>query len=444
MNILEAYHHGPTGGHHGPNYTAKKVFDSGFFWPTTYRDAHDMVKHCDACQRQGKISQRDEMPQNLIQICKIFDVCGIDFMGPFSSLRRNKYILVAVDYVSKWVFGTPRAIISDRGTHFCNDKFVKVFEKYGVKHKISTSYHPQTSGQVEVSNRDLKRILKRTVGEHRAKWADKLYNALWAFRTAFKTPIGCTPYKLVYGKTCHLPIELEHKAYWALKWTNLDLNTAGDHRKVLWIENKAKTDRSVSHHEEFVDELAHIISPSEYDYFYFDLEADPGEFTRVLKENIFDLSTKGLTNNELNDSSLLLSDCDSSLSKEFSKIDHLVSFPFGNKDIIFDPGMFIIKGVQSKRLYILPLDDFSTISFVSESLLLTDPSKIEIFLSFPSGNEDKPKCGGVLLSLVCGTVFAGFLKIVPGNIQVPPDSCMILSSARMLDQLIFQELEYQL
>ncbi|GKF12647.1 reverse transcriptase domain-containing protein [Tanacetum coccineum] len=74
MDILEACHHGPTGGHHGPNYTAKKVFNSGFFWPTIYRDAHDMVKHYDACQRQGKISQRDEIPQNLIQICEIFDV----------------------------------------------------------------------------------------------------------------------------------------------------------------------------------------------------------------------------------------------------------------------------------------------------------------------------------------------------------------------------------
>ncbi|GKB33601.1 reverse transcriptase domain-containing protein [Tanacetum coccineum] len=104
--------------------------------------------------------------------------------------------------------------------------------KYGVTHRLSTAYHPQTSGQVEVSNRGLKRILERTVGEHRASWSDKLDDALWAFRTAFKTPIGCTPYKLVYGKACHLPIELEHKAYWALKHCNYDLKTAGDHRKV--------------------------------------------------------------------------------------------------------------------------------------------------------------------------------------------------------------------
>nr|GFB41330.1 reverse transcriptase domain-containing protein [Tanacetum cinerariifolium] len=176
------------------------------------------------------------MTQNVIQVCEIFDVWGIDFMGPFSSSRGNKYILVAVDYLSKWVearvlptnvarivvkflkslfsrFGTPRAIISNRGTYFCNDKFAKVMCKHGVTHRLATAYHPQTSRQVEVSNRGLKCILERTVGENRASWLDKLDDALWAFRTAFKNPIGCTPYKLVYGKSCHLPIELEHKAY---------------------------------------------------------------------------------------------------------------------------------------------------------------------------------------------------------------------------------------
>ncbi|GJU33809.1 reverse transcriptase domain-containing protein [Tanacetum coccineum] len=104
--------------------------------------------------------------------------------------------------------------------------------EYGVTHRLSTPYHPQTSGQVEVTNRGLKRILERTVGENRASWSDKLDDALWAFRTAYKTPIGCTPYKLVYGKACHLPVELEHKAYWALKHANFDLKTAGDHRKL--------------------------------------------------------------------------------------------------------------------------------------------------------------------------------------------------------------------
>ncbi|GJR30703.1 reverse transcriptase domain-containing protein [Tanacetum coccineum] len=225
LDILKACHSGPTGGHYGANYTARKIFDSGFYWPTIYKDAHDFVTRCDICQRQGKITQRDEMPQNSIQVCEIFDIWGIDFMGPFPSSRGNKYILVAVDYLSKWV--EAKALPT-------NDArvFTKVMLKYGVTHRLSTAYHPQTSGQVEVSNRGLKRILERTVGENRASWSDKLDDALWAFRTAYKTPIGCTPYKLVYGKACHLPIELEHKAYWALKHTNFDVQTAGDHRKV--------------------------------------------------------------------------------------------------------------------------------------------------------------------------------------------------------------------
>nr|GEW47046.1 reverse transcriptase domain-containing protein [Tanacetum cinerariifolium] len=201
VDILTACHSGPTEGYYGANYTAKKVFDSGFYWPTIYKDAFELVKNCDSCQRQGKISQKDEMPQNAFQVCEIFDVWGIDFMGPFPNSRGNKYILVVVDYLSKWVeakalptndarvvvkflkslfsrFRTPKAIISDRGTHFCNDQFAKVMSKYGVTHRLSTAYHPQTSGQVEVTNRDLKRILERTVSENRALWTDKLDDAL--------------------------------------------------------------------------------------------------------------------------------------------------------------------------------------------------------------------------------------------------------------------------
>nr|GEZ10488.1 reverse transcriptase domain-containing protein [Tanacetum cinerariifolium] len=208
IDILNACHSGPTGGHYGANYTAKKVFDSGFYWLTIYKDAFELVKRCDSCQRQG----------------------------PFPSSKGNKYILVVVDHLSKWVeakvlptndarvvvkflktlfsrFGTPKAIISDRGTHFCNNQFSRVMEKYGVTHRLSTAYHPQTSGQVEVTNRGLKRILERTMGENCASWSDKLEDALWAFQTAFKTSVGCTPYRLVYGKACYLPLELELKAY---------------------------------------------------------------------------------------------------------------------------------------------------------------------------------------------------------------------------------------
>nr|GEV63569.1 reverse transcriptase domain-containing protein [Tanacetum cinerariifolium] len=223
-DILKACHEGPIGGHHGANFTTNKVFDVGFFWPTIYQDAHNLVKSCDICQRQGKFSQRDEMPQNFIQVCEIFDV------REAKALPTNDARVVIKFLKSLFTrFRTPRTIISDRGTHFCNDKFAKVMSKYGVTHHLATAYHPQTSGQVEVLNRGLKRILERTVGENHASWSEKLDDALWDFRTAYKTPIGCTPYKLVYRKSCHLPIELEHKAYWALKHVKFDLITMGDH-----------------------------------------------------------------------------------------------------------------------------------------------------------------------------------------------------------------------
>nr|GFB29582.1 reverse transcriptase domain-containing protein [Tanacetum cinerariifolium] len=220
LDILEACHNRPMGGHHDANLTAKKIFDAGFFWTTIYKDAHEFVKNCDSCQRQGKISQRDEMPQNFIQTCEIFDVWGIDLWA-HSRLHEGTNIF-------SW-----RSTTCQNGLK--RKRFpptMPVMLKYGVTHRLSTAYHPQTSGQVEVSNRGLKRIFERTIGENRASWSDKLDDALWAFRTAYKTPIGCTPYKLVYGKACHLPIELEHKAYWALKQANFDLTIMGDHQKI--------------------------------------------------------------------------------------------------------------------------------------------------------------------------------------------------------------------
>ncbi|GJT37108.1 reverse transcriptase domain-containing protein [Tanacetum coccineum] len=161
--------------------------------------------------------------------------------------------VLAVDYISKWVeaqalptndarvvitflkklschFGTPKALISDRGTHFCNKIIEKTMKRYGVNHRFSKSYHPQTSGQVENTNRALKRILEKTVKDNHAIWSRKLDDALWAFRAAYKTPTGTTPYKLIYGKNCHLPFKIEHHAYWALKNCNPYVIAAGEKR----------------------------------------------------------------------------------------------------------------------------------------------------------------------------------------------------------------------
>ncbi|GKC75636.1 reverse transcriptase domain-containing protein [Tanacetum coccineum] len=227
MDILQACHNGPTRGHYGPNYTDKKVFDSGFFGPPFIAMPRTLSCTVTHFSVREKSHSGTKCPKILFRFLR-FLTSGVSISWARSRLQEGTDIF---SWLST-IFGTPRAIISDRGMHFCNDQFSNVLKKYGVTHKLSTLYHPQTSGQVEVSNRGFKRILERTVGEHRARWADKLDDALWTFRTTFKTPIGYTPYKLVYGKSCHLPIKLEHKAYWALKWAYFDLKTAGDHRKV--------------------------------------------------------------------------------------------------------------------------------------------------------------------------------------------------------------------
>ncbi|CAA7056362.1 unnamed protein product [Microthlaspi erraticum] len=214
QGVLEHCHGSAYGGHFATFKTATKVLQSGLWWPTLFKDAADYIAKCDPCQRKGGITKRDEMPLNPILEVEIFDVWGIDFMGPFKpSSNGHNYILVAVDYVSKWIeaipcptcdakvvvklfrtiifprFGIPRVVISDGGSHFINKVFEKLMRSHGVKHKVATPYHPQTSGQVEVSNRQIKAILEKTVSFTRKDWAARLDEALWAYRTATKPPL---------------------------------------------------------------------------------------------------------------------------------------------------------------------------------------------------------------------------------------------------------------
>jgi transposase InsO family protein len=202
------------------------------------------------------------MPLTNIIVSEIFYVWGIDFMGPFPLFFGNLYILLAVDYVSKWIkvkatrtndtkvvldfvrthkfdrFRIPKAIISDRGTHFYNRSMEAVLHKYHVTHRTSTAYHPQTNGQAKISNREIKSILEKTVQPNRRDWSLRLGYALWTYRTTYKSPTRMSPYRMIYGKTCYLLVELEHKAFWAIKKCNMDYDAAGIARKLQLQELK--------------------------------------------------------------------------------------------------------------------------------------------------------------------------------------------------------------
>ncbi|GJR50070.1 reverse transcriptase domain-containing protein [Tanacetum coccineum] len=161
--------------------------------------------------------KRDEMPLNNIQVCEIFDIWAIDFMGPLPKSYKFEYILVAVDYVSKWA---EAQALPTNDARVVITFLKKLFSCFGMPKAL-------ISNRVENTNKALKRILEKTVKDNPVIWSRKLDDALWAFRTAYKTPTGTTPYKFIYGKNCHLPFKIEHHAYWARKNCNPDLIAAG-------------------------------------------------------------------------------------------------------------------------------------------------------------------------------------------------------------------------
>ncbi|XP_014491892.1 uncharacterized protein LOC106754394 [Vigna radiata var. radiata] len=182
--ILWHCHDSPYGGHFNGERTIVKILQSGFYWPTLFKDAHNQARNCDRCQRIRAISRRHEMPlQSILEV-----------------------------------------------------ELAKVLKHYGVRHKVVAPYHPQTDAQVEVSNKEIKRIFEKIVASSRKNWSQKLNDGLWAYRMAMKTSMGLSPFQLVYGKTCHLPVEMEHKALWALKFLNFDPHETQNKRRRQILE----------------------------------------------------------------------------------------------------------------------------------------------------------------------------------------------------------------
>eukprot|EP00253_Pinus_taeda_P022345 PITA_22345 len=234
QKVLQELHDGPAGGHFRADTTAQKVIHAGYYWPTLFRDAHEYVRKCPSCQTSSGRLKKSTFPLQPVNIEQPFEQWGLDIIGEINpnSSKQHKYILTATDYFTKWVeaiplkttnseaiiefidqfiitrFGVPNALIFDNASYFSGNAMFDFAIKRGFKLKYSANYYPQGNGLAESTNKNLIKIIKRTIEQNHKTWHKSLIFALWADRIMQKASTGSSPFKLVYGKESVLPTNL--------------------------------------------------------------------------------------------------------------------------------------------------------------------------------------------------------------------------------------------
>jgi Integrase core domain/Integrase zinc binding domain len=267
--VLNDCHLGACGGHLSGMATAQKILRAGYFWPSIFKDCIEAVKKCPPCQIFNKKARTHPTALHPIIAIGPFSKWGIDFMQcKPTSAGGHSYIIVAVDYFTKWAeamptflndgrtaalflfnhiitrFGVPHAIVTDHGAHFKNQMMSELHVKLGFRHENSSPYYPQANGQVEAINKVLKTMIQRMVGENKTSWHLQLFSALWAYRTSAKTSTGFTPFQLVYGIEAVLPIECEIPSL-KLK-VELLPHTSAEEERFLYLSKLDETRRDAA------------------------------------------------------------------------------------------------------------------------------------------------------------------------------------------------------
>ncbi|XP_073120867.1 uncharacterized protein [Henckelia pumila] len=231
--ILKEIHEGCCGNHLGSYSLARKVLLAGYFWPTILKGAIALVTSCDSCQRHSRLQHRPAALMKGIVAAYPFDQWGMDIVGPFPlAPTRKKFLLVAIDYFSKWVeaealaritegevlkflwknivcrFGVPRKLISDNGRQFQGARVQAWCKEMKIQQHFTSVHYPQSNGQVEVTNISLVQSLKTRLGKAQGNWVEELPSVLWSYRTTPRIGTGETPFSLVYGNEAILPAEI--------------------------------------------------------------------------------------------------------------------------------------------------------------------------------------------------------------------------------------------